>query len=58
MNNVQVQECPDCHHSLKENNHGFDQNDGWIEGDKLVHSGSCTYCRICNPRIFEAGTDD
>ncbi len=44
--------CPDCHHSLKDNSHGFDQNDGVMEGDKLIHSGRCTYCRICNSEIF------
>jgi len=45
--------CHDCHHTLEGNGHGFDQNDGWMDGDKLVHSGSCTYCRYCNPAIFK-----
>lgn len=46
--------CPDCKHSLEDNNHGFDQNDGFLdENGELVHSGRCTYCRICNPRIFQ-----
>lgn len=51
--------CDLCNHSLADNQHGFDQNDAWMEEDtgsetgyKLVHSGSCTYCRICNPRLF------
>lgn len=41
--------CPSCRHSLKDNMHGFDQNDAWMDGDKLIHSGRCTYCAICNP---------
>lgn len=45
--------CDMCGHSLTNNNHGFDQNDGHMDGEKLVHSGSCTYCRICNPEIFK-----
>ena len=45
--------CGWCGHSLENNSHGFDQNDGWMEGDKLVHSGQCTYCRDCNPILFE-----
>jgi len=32
-------------------NVGFDQNDGHMEGEKLVHSGQCTYCVVCNPGI-------
>lgn len=39
--------CPSCNHSLKDNDHGFDQNDAHMEGDKLVHSGCCTYCKVC-----------
>jgi hypothetical protein len=35
---------------LKDNNHGFDQNDGVMDGNRLVHSGHCTYCRVCNSR--------
>ncbi len=56
--------CPDCHHNLKDNDHGFDQNDGWIENNKLVHSGHCTYCKECNPVFatalikFEKKNDD
>lgn len=42
--------CPSCLHPLAGNQHGFDQNDGWMDGDKFVHSGRCTYCEICNPR--------
>jgi hypothetical protein len=41
--------CPSCMHSLINNQHGFDQNDGHMEGDKLIHSGKCTYCKKCNP---------
>jgi len=43
--------CSHCKHDLTDNQHGFDQNDGWIEGDNLVHSGVCTYCHLCNPRL-------
>lgn len=46
--------CISCGHSLDDNNHGFDQNDGYLDGDKLVHSGSCTYCRDCNPILAAA----
>ncbi len=41
--------CNLCHHSLENNSHGFDQNDAWMEGYKLVHSGFCSYCKICYP---------
>jgi hypothetical protein len=41
------EECHWCKHSLKNNSHGFDQSDAWMDGDKLVHSGQCTYCKIC-----------
>jgi hypothetical protein len=50
--------CPDCGHSLENNLHGFDQNDAWIEDDKLIHSGHCTYCRECNPGIFKPVEED
>lgn len=39
--------CPTCHHSMENNQHGFDQNDGHMEGEKLILSGRCTYCKIC-----------
>ena len=39
--------CSLCGHSLKDNSHGFDQNDAHMDGDKLVHSGHCTYCKEC-----------
>ena len=48
--------CADCKHSMEGNNHGFDQNDGYMDGDKLIHSGACTYCRVCNPHIFQKPT--
>lgn len=47
------QNCNLCNHTLENNNHGFDQNDAWLEGDKLIHSGKCTYCIYCNPRLKE-----
>lgn len=43
MDNV----CPDCGHSLVNNEHGPDQNDFDLDGDKLVYLGSCTYCKEC-----------
>lgn len=47
----QPRTCPDCGHTLHENEHGIDQNDVIVDGeDNLVHSGKCTYCKICNPR--------
>ena len=39
--------CNLCGHSLTDNEHGFDQNDAWMDGEKLVHSGLCTYCKAC-----------
>ena len=48
-----AKKCKDCGHSLRNNLHGFDQNDAFLDGDKLVHSGSCTYCRVCNPVLDE-----
>lgn len=54
---VKADMCPDCKHSLKDNMHGFDQNDAHMEGNKLVHHGTCTYCRECNPKIFEEKAD-
>ena len=45
--------CGLCGHSLENNIHGFDQNDAHMEGDKLVHHGTRTYCRKCNPGIFK-----
>lgn len=42
--------CCWCGHSLKNNNHGFDQNDARLEGDELKHLGRCTYCKECRRR--------
>lgn len=40
--------CDICKHSLYDNDHGFDQNDGYIdETGKLVTYGTCTYCKDC-----------
>jgi hypothetical protein len=41
--------CPNCGHSLTDNNHGPDQNDFEydFENDTLIHRGSCTYCKEC-----------
>jgi len=46
--------CSLCGHSLKDNLHGFDQNDGVMQGDRLVHTGTCTYCKFCNPTFRKA----
>jgi len=45
--------CDLCGHSMENNSHGFDQSDAWVDGLKLVHSGHCTYCHVCNPRLKE-----
>lgn len=46
--------CTLCGHTLKNNKHGFDQNDGYLQGDKLIHNGTCTYCKFCNPIFADA----
>jgi hypothetical protein len=48
MENDKEKICTLCGHSLKDNLHGFDQNDAVMDGEELVHSGRCTYCKICN----------
>lgn len=54
-----VNVCPDCKHSLKDNLHGPGQNDfEWDSEGNMSHCGRCTYCRECNPRIFEKGSGD
>lgn len=40
--------CGLCNHSTEANQHGFDQNDAYMDGDKLIHSGRCTYCKGCH----------
>jgi uncharacterized protein YuzB (UPF0349 family) len=43
--------CEMCKHSLKDNNHGFDQNDVYMDENlNVTHFGTCTYCNVCNPR--------
>lgn len=43
-------DCPNCGHSLINNEHGIDQNDFVLGEDNEYHlTGSCTYCRDCNP---------
>jgi len=40
--------CPNCNHSLIQNNHGIDQNDFYIDyNGNLKHTGHCTYCKDC-----------
>ena len=40
--------CGLCQHPLEDNAHGPDQNDFEMNGDKLKHFGTCTYCKYCN----------
>jgi hypothetical protein len=50
--------CQWCKHSLRDNDHGFDQVDAWVdEHQRLSHSGKCAYCRICrgNAAMKEEG---
>ena len=46
---VKPASCEFCHHSLKNNNHGWDQNDMETINNVQMHSGRCTYCNVCNP---------
>ena len=44
--------CGLCKHSLEDNAHGFDQDDGYMdERGKFVHSGFCKYCVVCTPAL-------
>lgn len=46
--------CSLCQHSMENNIHGFDQNDYYEdEHGEFKHTGSCTYCKECNPRFKE-----
>lgn len=45
--------CEWCGHTLEDNLHGFDQCDADMDGETLVHSGRCTYCKICNPGLYD-----
>ncbi len=38
--------CPYCHHSLKDNGHGVDQND--FSG--VQYLSTCMYCKQCQSR--------
>ncbi len=49
MSNERI--CAACGHSLTDNLHGPDQNDYEWHGEELVHTGRCTYCAECNPRL-------
>lgn len=48
--------CEFCGHDLEGNNHGPDQNDYDYDPnlDNFIHSGSCTYCKECNPQLKKA----
>ena len=51
--------CGFCGHYLENNSHGIDQNDVYYDstdGD-YKHTGSCTYCKECNPRLKEPNTN-
>lgn len=53
-----IKECLMCKHSLENNMHGFDQNDAYLdENGKLVHSGRCTYCKICRSQGEETNNE-
>jgi hypothetical protein len=55
-----IEICKMCGHTLTDNIHGFDQNDGYIDsiGD-FVHNGTCTYCKICaNPPAVAAASGE
>ena len=44
--------CDICHHTLDNNRHGLDQNDGYIDDEgNLILYGTCTYCGFCNGRL-------
>jgi hypothetical protein len=46
--------CNLCGHSLKNNNHGGDQNDFYInENNELIYRGKCTYCKICREEYLK-----
>jgi len=53
--NCKTNLCNLCGHDLVDNKHGFDQNDAWMDGDKLKHGGTCTYCKFCNPYGWNYG---
>ena len=57
-NTISSTECNACKHSLIDNGHGLDQNDMWMEGDELVFSGHCTYCKECSPALKEKVPND
>ena len=42
---VDEYECILCGHSKVDNKHGFDQYDMYMNGDKVIHTGRCTYCK-------------
>jgi hypothetical protein len=50
--------CPDCGHSLEDNEHGFDQNDFEYDSEtgKFIYLGSCAYCKECNPALNNKDT--
>ena len=51
--NKAIMYCSLCGHSLENNQHGLDQNDSELsDKGELRHSGSCTYCKECNPSMI------
>lgn len=46
--------CPYCNHNMENNRHGWDQNDFGLDANgEFQHTGTCTYCKVCNPRLAE-----
>jgi hypothetical protein len=47
--------CEFCGHTLENNRHGLDQNDAYYdsERDVIVHSGVCTYCKLCTDKMIK-----
>lgn len=53
--------CPYCGHYFEDNIHGIDQNDMQYDSSdgEYKHTGTCTYCKKCNPvleRMLNAKT--
>jgi hypothetical protein len=52
MDEGKIEACELCGHLMKDNQHGFDQNDFDIdENENLVYCGHCTYCKECRAEL-------